>query len=222
MVSDSRRKITVPVLWTIIVVLVVLLGGAFYLLTKPGSDANEGSNTAGDETSEPADSDDDGESEVGDEDDLEPTPETTTGPLRAKLSDAIDDFHVGSWVESEGLIDAGAEEAYEGFYTAVDADLKDDDEETSEPVLIAAGRWDAAEDVEEWLESVDEDNPVIPAELVASGSVPGVDDETVGEYRYFEAPDGTEGGVVWQNRDLGLILIGQPETVETIFTQLPL
>lgn len=220
--SDSRRKITVPVLWTIIVVLVVLLGAAFYLLTKPGSAPDNGTTTAGDETSEPADGDDETETDADDEDDSQAAPETTTGPLRAKLSDAIDEFHVGSWVESEGLIEAGAEEAYEGFYTSVDADVKDDDEETPEPALIAAGRWDSAEDVEEWLETVDEDNPVIPAELIVSGSVPGVDDETVGEYRYFEAPDGTEGGVVWQNRDLGLILIGQPETVETIFTQLPL
>lgn len=218
-----------PFYWLAILVLAALLAGAVFLLVRPPADSDEASSdTADGQVSEgPPDQDEQASDDSGDE--LEETPESEnpeTGPLRAKLTDAVAGFEVKAWAESAGMISYGAVEAYEGFYVRVDASAStgagEDAAEVVEPTLIAAGRWESRDEAAEWLTEWAEEQAVLPTELRASGLVPGVEGEDVGEYRYFESSDNSEAGVAWTNRDLGLLLVGAPEVVELLFTQLPL
>src|SRR5690625_2073201 len=226
--SDSEQRRTVPFLWGAVVVLAVLLAGAIFLLLRPNPPARDSADAppSVEESSqtEPAPDSDTGDNSAEEEpaDDIPPT-----GPLRAKLTDAVAGFRVDSWVESAGLINVGAIEAYEGFYVQVAGSAGGQDDsgeevEAPEPTLIAAGRWESPDAVAEWLADYAPEQAVIPSELLAEGNVPGVEDEVVGTYRYFESPDGTEAGVVWGNHDVGLLLVGEPEVVELLFTELPL
>src|SRR5690625_4096749 len=114
--SNSEQRRTVPFLWGTILVLGALLAGAIFLLVRPDSsqsnEPNLGSETAQsptDEETSPEAEESPSESETDEE--IPPT-----GPLRAKLTDAVGGFHVDSWVESAGLLKVGALESYEGFY----------------------------------------------------------------------------------------------------------
>jgi|GEM_PF-2305886 len=229
--SNSEQRRTIPFLWGAILVLGALLAVAIFLLLRPdGSSSSDQNNEPGvaESPGEDGPDPDPDASESNDADsdsDAEEIPET--GPLRAKLSDAVAGFRVDSWVESAGLLNVGAIEAYEGFYVQVAGSAGGQDDsgeevEAPEPTLIAAGRWESPDAVAEWLADYAPEQAVIPSELLAEGNVPGVEDEVVGTYRYFESPDGTEAGVVWGNHDVGLLLVGEPEVVELLFTELPL
>lgn len=229
--SNSEQRRTVPFLWGAILVLGALLAVAIFLLVRPdgSSSSDQNNEPAVAESPEQEESDPDPDAsktnDADSESDAEEIPET--GPLRAKLSDAVAGFRVDSWVESAGLLNVGAIEAYEGFYVQVAGsaggqDESGDEVEAPEPTLIAAGRWESPDAVAEWLADYAAEQAVIPSELLAEGNVPGVEDEVVGTYRYFESPDGTEAGVVWGNHDVGLLLVGEPEVVELLFTELPL
>lgn len=234
--SDSEHRRVLPFYWIAILVLAALLAGAVFLLLRPNppsSDSADGQTQQGESEPSPTDGAD-SEPETPEETTTTDDEIPETGPLRAKLSDAVAGFAVDSWVESAGLLKFGAVEAYEGFYVQVESapDTAGDetdggteveiDDGLAEPTLIAAGRWKSAEDATEWLEDWVEQQAVLPAEFKAEGMVPGVGETEVGTYRYYESPDETEAGVVWTNNDLGLVLIGEPKVVELLFTQLPL
>lgn len=219
--SDSERRSVVPFYWLAILVLAGLLAGAIFLLVRPNPPASEQSD--GQEQQGEQEPDGEGTESQEPEASDEPEPEPSeTGPLRAKLSNAVEGFEVESWAESAGLIKYGAVEAYEGFYVRLSADPAQDPEDVSEPTLIAAGRWESVEEAQEWLEDWVEEQPILPADFKAEGKVPGVGETDVGTYRYYESPDETEAGVVWTNNDLGLLLVGESDVVELLFTQLPL